>query len=149
VPGITEVRAGTYAFNDLMQLGLGTASEEQLALTVLCTAASAIASGRLTIDGGSKTFSGDRGSSDVARAIDRPIAVERLGEEHGMAHGRAPAFMLGWMRMAIAATGAVASLAVGLATFLSALVPLGAPGSSARSRSWDGPFRSNRPRGSP
>jgi APA family basic amino acid/polyamine antiporter len=42
------------------------------------------------------------------------------------AYGRAPAFLFGWMRMAVAATGAIAGLAVGLATFLSALVPLDA-----------------------
>ncbi len=40
------------------------------------------------------------------------------------AYGKAPAFLFGWMRMAVAATGAIAGLAVGLATFLSALVPL-------------------------
>jgi D-serine deaminase-like pyridoxal phosphate-dependent protein len=85
VPGITEVRAGTYVFNDLMQLGLETASEEQLALTVLCTVVSSTANGRVTIDGGSKTFSGDRGPAEIARALDRPIFVERLSEEHGMA----------------------------------------------------------------
>jgi APA family basic amino acid/polyamine antiporter len=40
------------------------------------------------------------------------------------AYGRAPAFLFGWMRLVVGATGANAALAVGLATFLSALVPL-------------------------
>src|SRR4051812_4033414 len=40
------------------------------------------------------------------------------------AYGRAPAFLFGWMRLVVGATGAIAGLAVGLATFLSALVPL-------------------------
>jgi basic amino acid/polyamine antiporter, APA family len=40
------------------------------------------------------------------------------------AYGKAPAFLLGWMRMVVGSTGAIAGLAVGLATFLSALVPL-------------------------
>jgi len=93
VPGVTEVRAGNYVFNDLMQLDNGIASEDQLALSVLCTVASTNGSGRLTIDGGTKTFSGDTGGvgtgravpAAIARAVDRRIFVERLNEEHGMA----------------------------------------------------------------
>jgi D-serine deaminase-like pyridoxal phosphate-dependent protein len=93
VPGVTEVRAGNYVFNDLMQLDSGVADEDQLALSVLCTVASHNGGGRLTIDGGSKTFSGDAGAVGtgrttppvIARAADRRISVERLSEEHGMA----------------------------------------------------------------
>jgi D-serine deaminase-like pyridoxal phosphate-dependent protein len=93
VPGVTEVRAGNYVFNDLMQLDNGIASEDQLALSVLCTVASKTGGGRLTIDGGTKTFSGDAGGigtgratpAVIARAVDRRIFVERLNEEHGMA----------------------------------------------------------------
>jgi D-serine deaminase-like pyridoxal phosphate-dependent protein len=98
VPGITEARAGTYVFFDLMHLGAGTATEDQLALSALCTVVSRRTLGRLTIDGGSKTFSGDRGvvggtgasASDVARAVDRRVHVERLTEEHGMARADEP-----------------------------------------------------------
>ena len=79
VPGVTR-RAGTYVFYDLMHLGSGTATEDQLALSALCTVVSRRTPDRLTIDGGSKTFSGDRGvvggtkmhAPDVARAVDRP-----------------------------------------------------------------------------
>ncbi len=93
VAGITEVRAGNYVFNDLMQLDHGIATEDQLALSVLCTVTSTSGSGRLTIDGGTKTFSGDAGGvgtgravpASIARAVDRRIFVERLNEEHGMA----------------------------------------------------------------
>ena len=93
VAGITEVRAGNYVFNDLMQLDRNIAREDQLALSVLCTVVSANASGRLTVDGGTKTFSGDAGGigtgraapATIARAVDRRIFVERLNEEHGMA----------------------------------------------------------------
>jgi D-serine deaminase-like pyridoxal phosphate-dependent protein len=92
VPGITEVRAGNYVFNDLMQLDHGIAREDQLALSVLCTVTSKSSGGRLTIDGGTKTFSGDAGGigtgravpAAIARAVDRKIFVERLNEEHGM-----------------------------------------------------------------
>ncbi len=92
VDGVTEVRSGTYVLNDLMQLGLGVTTEDRLALSVLCTVVSRVAPERLTIDGGSKTFSGDFGgvgaghaSPTIARAVDRPIVLERLSEEHGMA----------------------------------------------------------------
>jgi len=94
VPGVTEVRAGNYVFNDLMQLNNGIAGEDQLALSVLCTVVSR-SGDRVTIDGGSKTFSGDAGGvatgrtapAAIARAVDRKIFVERFNEEHGM--GRA------------------------------------------------------------
>ncbi len=97
VPGITEVRAGNYVFHDLMQLNNGIASEEQLALSVLCTVVSK-SGDHLTIDGGTKTFSGDAGGADsgrtspatIARAVDRRIFVERLNEEHGMARTEDP-----------------------------------------------------------
>jgi D-serine deaminase-like pyridoxal phosphate-dependent protein len=94
VKGITEVRAGTYVFNDLMQLGLGAAGEDQLALTILCTVVSNVERGRLTVDGGSKTFSGDAPTrmdrpAVIARALNRPIFVERLSEEHGVARTEA------------------------------------------------------------
>ncbi|HEY1271052.1 MAG TPA: alanine racemase [Terriglobales bacterium] len=93
VAGITEVRAGNYVFYDLMQLNQEIATEGQLALSVLCTVVSRDESGHATIDGGSKTFSGDAGGVRsgqtaqpfIARAVDRQVFVERLNEEHGMA----------------------------------------------------------------
>jgi D-serine deaminase-like pyridoxal phosphate-dependent protein len=93
VQGITEVRAGNYVFNDLMQLENGIVDEDRLALSVLCTVVSRNQGDRLTVDGGSKTFSGDAGSVTaggrapvaIARAADRRIFVDRLSEEHGVA----------------------------------------------------------------
>ena len=88
VPGVTELRAGTYVFCDLMQLGHGVARPEDLALSILCTVVSTRQPGGATVDGGLKTFSGDRPSADArsfARAVDRDIVLDRLSEEHGMA----------------------------------------------------------------
>jgi D-serine deaminase-like pyridoxal phosphate-dependent protein len=87
--GITEVRAGTYVFNDLMQLRWGVARPEDCALTILTTVVSAQRSGRVTVDGGSKTFSGDAGLRDgdmqsYARSIDGAIVIDGLTEEHGV-----------------------------------------------------------------
>jgi D-serine deaminase-like pyridoxal phosphate-dependent protein len=87
------VRAGNYVFNDLMQLDHGIANEDQLALSVLCTVVSTNGGGRVTIDGGTKTFSGDAGAvgmgravpGTIARAMYRAIFVERMNEEHGIA----------------------------------------------------------------
>lgn len=97
VPGVTESRAGTYVFYDVMHLNEGSASEDQLALTALCRVVSRWGDGGLTIDGGSKTFSGDRGVIGAGSAqgappavtfsTDNRVVIERLTEEHGM--GRA------------------------------------------------------------
>ncbi len=90
VPGVTEVRAGTYVFQDLMQLELGAAQWDELALSVLCTVVSRGAGDTAIVDGGTKTFSGDRGISDaasrapIARAVEGDAILERLTEEHGM-----------------------------------------------------------------
>lgn len=93
VPGITEVRAGTYVFYDLMHLYEKSATEDQLALSALCAVVSR-SGNRLTVDGGSKTFSGDRGvvgsgntmgpPPAMALALGRKVQLDRLTEEHGM-----------------------------------------------------------------
>lgn len=91
VGGITEVRAGTYVFNDAMQVSYGAAASEDVAVSVLATVVSTRRQGFATIDAGSKTFSGDRavggaaGAADVvARAVDLDAQVTRITEEHGM-----------------------------------------------------------------
>ncbi len=97
VPGVTEVRAGTYVFYDVMHLNEDSATEDLLALTALCRVVSRWGDDGLTIDGGSKTFSGDRGVVGTGNtqgtppamtySTDRRVVIERLTEEHGM--GRA------------------------------------------------------------
>jgi D-serine deaminase-like pyridoxal phosphate-dependent protein len=94
VPGVTESRAGTYVFYDTMHLNEGSATEDQLALTALCQVVSRWGGDGVTIDGGSKTFSGDRGVVAAGNAqgalpamtwsTDDRVVIERLTEEHGM-----------------------------------------------------------------
>lgn len=86
VPGVTEVRAGTYVFNDWMQVANGSATFEDCALTILTTVVSARIPGRATVDAGSKTLSGDarRPDAGVATGLDVDAIVDRLSEEHGM-----------------------------------------------------------------
>ena len=66
VPGVTEVRAGTYVFGDALSVTWGAITEEEIALSVLCTVVSRPTPERATIDGGSKTFAGDIPASMVA-----------------------------------------------------------------------------------
>lgn len=92
VPGVTEVRAGTYVFNDLMQIALGAATTDDLALTVLATVVSVTGADTATIDCGSKTFAGDAGVvggtglalRGLAECVERDAVVERMTEEHGL-----------------------------------------------------------------
>jgi len=88
VPGITELRMGTYIFNDYNGIMSGVATEDTCAVTVLTTVVSIPAQDRLIVDGGSKTFSSDRltlneqGGFGLFR--DYPeIIMNRLSEEHG------------------------------------------------------------------
>ena len=92
VAGVTEVRAGTYVFNDLMQIALGAATRDDCALTVLATVVSITGPDTATIDGGSKTFAGDSGVvggnglqlRGLAECVERDVVVERMTEEHGL-----------------------------------------------------------------
>jgi len=89
VPGVTEVRAGTYVFNDLMQQAAGAAGEDDLALTVQATVVSVNRPGRVTVDAGSKTLSGDATVAlaegrAYARSDDGAIVIDGLTEEHGV-----------------------------------------------------------------
>ena len=89
VDGVSEVRAGTYAFNDLMQLAAGAAGEDDLALAVESTVVSVNRPGRVTVDAGSKTLSGDNtvAAGDgraYARSTDGAVVIDGLTEEHGV-----------------------------------------------------------------
>lgn len=89
VPGVTEVRPGTYVFGDYMMAERGATPYETLALSILCTVVSRPAFDLATIDGGSKTFSGDilpatEGLRGYARAVGSEAYVERMSEEHGV-----------------------------------------------------------------
>lgn len=89
VPGITEIRPGTYVFNDLNCITAGVATEDTCAVTILVTVVSIPANNRAIIDGGSKTFSSDMlahqeetGFGYVIGHSD--ITVDHMTEEHGV-----------------------------------------------------------------
>src|SRR5690606_10490778 len=59
VPGITEVRPGTYVFNDYICHHWKVAEYSDCALSILTTVVSLPSPQTATVDGGSKTFCGD------------------------------------------------------------------------------------------
>jgi D-serine deaminase-like pyridoxal phosphate-dependent protein len=90
VQGITEVRPGTYVFNDLTQLELGAARESDIAACVVATVVSRPAPDRAVIDAGTKTLSSDQRIVRTAeRSFGRLAAwpdtwLIRASEEHGV-----------------------------------------------------------------
>lgn len=91
VEGITELRAGTYVFNDLNQIAFGVGTVETCSLSVLVSVASIPANDRAVIDAGSKTFSsatlehlGMCGFGHIKGHHDLQFA--RMSEEHGVIH---------------------------------------------------------------
>ena len=89
VPGVTEIRPGTYVFGDDMQIYAQSCTPSQVALSILCTVVSRPDAHTATIDAGSKTFSGDvnferMGLPGYATAVDYDATLVRMSEEHGV-----------------------------------------------------------------
>jgi D-serine deaminase-like pyridoxal phosphate-dependent protein len=107
VPGLTEVRPGTYVYNDRVTAAIGACEWDACALTVLATVVSTSVEGQAVIDAGTKALGrepmdnarlgaaadGDRdalplpgGRADgYAALLDRPeVVVTRMSEEHGV-----------------------------------------------------------------
>ena len=89
VPGVTEVRPGTYVFNDAMQVRWGSATPEECALVVLCRVISRPSRNVAVLDAGSKVLTAERGpfsskgeSHGVLRGYP-DCQIDRLWEEHG------------------------------------------------------------------
>ncbi|MBA2448369.1 MAG: alanine racemase [Chloroflexi bacterium] len=85
VPSLTEVRPGTYAFNDVNQVTIGVAEEADCALTILATVVGRQATDRMIVDAGSKTLGGEAGVGPGHGRVkgDPTVQIERLSEEHG------------------------------------------------------------------
>jgi D-serine deaminase-like pyridoxal phosphate-dependent protein len=83
--GITEIRPGTYVYNDLRTLGRHACTPDTLAATTLATVVST-AGRRITIDAGSKTLTPTKDTTyGHGHLRHRPGAVfTRLSEEHGV-----------------------------------------------------------------
>ncbi len=88
IPGITEIRPGTYAYNDLNTYYQGACKLEDCAARVVVTVVSTAVPGRAMIDAGSKTLSSDGLGSGPAKGhgyvVEAPdAALIKLNEEHG------------------------------------------------------------------
>jgi len=85
--GITEIRPGTYIYNDLRTLGCWSCTADQIAVTMAATVVSTGDGGaRVTIDAGSKTLTTTTDPVyGYGHLAGRPDAtVTRLSEEHGV-----------------------------------------------------------------
>lgn len=100
VAGVTEIRPGTYVFQDATQVRLGAATPADCALRVVCRVVSRPSADRAVIDGGSKTFTSDRlphpDSGESAGlvlsdlhgdAVRDDVRLARMSEEHGILEG--------------------------------------------------------------
>jgi D-serine deaminase-like pyridoxal phosphate-dependent protein len=99
-PGVTEIRPGTYVFNDRSQVAHGSATPADLAATVLATVVSRPSAEIACVDAGAKALTSDRmivreaapdygavaaagwAVGATARAAGWPVA--RASEEHGL-----------------------------------------------------------------
>jgi D-serine deaminase-like pyridoxal phosphate-dependent protein len=89
VPQLTEIRPGTYIFNDRTTTAIGACDWGGCAYTVLATVVSTAVSGQAVVDAGSKALSREeiRGSDwpGFGALVDRPdVHVKALSEEHGL-----------------------------------------------------------------
>ena len=86
--GLTEIRPGTYVFNDLNTVRSGGCALEDCAASILVTVVSTARPGQMIIDGGSKTFSSDRSmtppEATYGRIVEAPDCdFHKMNEEHG------------------------------------------------------------------
>ena len=106
IPGLTEVRPGTYVYNDRVTAAIGACEWDACAFTVLATVVSTAVPGQAVINAGSKALGRepmDHTRVDAAPAgdgaagpaggrtdgfgalLDRPeVVVARMSEEHGV-----------------------------------------------------------------
>jgi D-serine deaminase-like pyridoxal phosphate-dependent protein len=88
VPGVTEVRPGTYVYNDRTTATIGACDWDDCALTVLATVVSTAVKGQVVVDAGTKALGREplRAEGDGYGAlIDHPeVTVARMSEEHGI-----------------------------------------------------------------
>jgi len=87
VPGITEIRPGTYIYNDLNTHYQGLCSLDDCAVSVLTTVVSTAVPGHVIVDAGSKTLSSDLLSAGPKRGYgyvqEADATLTKLNEEHG------------------------------------------------------------------
>jgi D-serine deaminase-like pyridoxal phosphate-dependent protein len=99
--GVTEVRAGVYAFNDLVMHGVGVCALDEIAMSVLCTVIGHQPDkGWMLVDAGWMAMSRDRGTQghavdwgygavcDEAGAPIEGLVMAAANQEHGIVSAR-------------------------------------------------------------
>jgi D-serine deaminase-like pyridoxal phosphate-dependent protein len=89
VTGVTEMRPGTYIYNDRTTAAIGACTLEDCALTVLATVVSTAVPGQAVIDTGSKSLGREpmRGSEGEGFGVvhgREDVIVRGMSEEHGI-----------------------------------------------------------------
>lgn len=88
VRSLTEIRPGTYVFNDRNTMDADACTLDDCALRVLVTVVSTAVDGWIVVDAGTKTLSSDRlisGNQQFYGLVteDPAMQIEKLSEEHG------------------------------------------------------------------
>jgi D-serine deaminase-like pyridoxal phosphate-dependent protein len=89
VGALTEIRPGTYIFNDRTTYAIDGCVRDDCAYTVLATVVSTAVDGQAVVDAGSKALSREelRGAeaTGFGELLDRPdVVVKAMSEEHGL-----------------------------------------------------------------
>jgi D-serine deaminase-like pyridoxal phosphate-dependent protein len=89
IPGVTEMRPGTYIYNDRTTAAIGACAIEDCALTVLATVVSTAVPGQAVIDAGSKSLGrepmrGTEGEGFGTVLEHSEVVVRGMSEEHGL-----------------------------------------------------------------
>ena len=88
LPGLNEIRPGTYIFNDRNTVLCEACAQEDCVASIFTTIVSTAKQGQMIIDGGSKTCSSDRPGAGAevsfGYVVEAPEAVfTKMNEEHG------------------------------------------------------------------
>ena len=89
IPALTEIRPGTYIYNDMNTVSCGYVSVDDCAVRFACTVISTAVPGKFVIDAGSKSLTQDRrciapDTAGFGHVVEYPEAkIVRLTEEHG------------------------------------------------------------------
>lgn len=89
IAGVTEMRPGTYVYNDRTTAAVGACTRDDCALTVLATVISTAVPGQAVIDAGTKALGREpvRGADGegFGQLLSQPdVIVSRMSEEHGI-----------------------------------------------------------------
>ncbi len=89
IAGLTEIRPGTYCYNDREIVSTGAAAREDCAFTILATVISTAVPGQAVVDAGAKALGREPirvgAGAGFGELLDHPeVTVKGMSEEHGI-----------------------------------------------------------------